>query len=68
MNKIVRKIVLTRDRMLLSTLLKALSRYMNHQEKTKKYINPRSQWSGVNKTEETLMLQVKRALERRLKN
>ncbi len=66
MNKIVKKMVLSRDRMLLSALLKALKRYMNHQEKIKKYINPRSQWSGVNKTEETLMLQVQRALERRL--
>lgn len=62
----MKKIVLARDRMLLSSLLKALNRYMNHQQKIKKYINPKSQWSGVNNTEDTLMLQVKRALERRL--
>ena len=68
MKNISKKIVLARDRMLLSALLKALTRYMEHQKKAKKYVNPRSQWSGVNNTEETLMLQVKRALERRLKN
>jgi hypothetical protein len=66
MKTIVKKIVLTRDRMLLSALLKALTRYMEHNKKAKQYINPKSQWSGVNSTEETLMLQVKRALERRL--
>ena len=68
MKNISKKIVLARDRMLLSALLKALTRYMEHQNNAKKYVNPRSQWSGVNNTEETLMLQVKRALERRLKN
>jgi hypothetical protein len=66
MKTIVKKIVLTKDRMLLSALLKALTRYMEYHKKAKKYINPKSQWSGVNSTEETLMLQVKRALERRL--
>ena len=66
MKNISKKIVLARDRMLLSALLRALTRYMEHNKKAKQYINPRSQWSGVNSTEETLMLQVKRALERRL--
>ncbi len=64
----IKKIVLARNRILLSALLRALIRYMNYQEKTKKYINPKSQWSGINNTEETLMLQFKRVLERRLKN
>ena len=59
------KIVLARNRMLLSSLLKALNRYMNYQKKTKKYSNPRSQWSGVTSNEDNLMLQVQRALERR---
>jgi hypothetical protein len=66
MKNISKKIVLARDRMLLSALLKAMTRYTEHHKKAKKYIEPRSQWSGVNKTEETLMLQVQRALERRL--
>ena len=65
MNKIVKKMVLSRDRMLLSALLKALKRYMNHQEKIKKYINPRSQWSGVQSNDEKIMAQCLRILERR---
>jgi|TARA_R110000744_G_scaffold86873_2_gene169808 hypothetical protein len=66
MKSISKRLILAKDRMLLSALLKAMNRYMNHQHKIKKYINPKSQWSGVNNTEDTLMLQVKRALERRL--
>jgi len=66
MKSISKRWILAKDRMLLSALLKAMNRYMNHQQKIKKYINPKSQWSGVNNTEDTLMLQVKRALERRL--
>tara|TARA_B110000977_G_scaffold26529_1_gene33116 strand:- start:984 stop:1187 length:204 start_codon:yes stop_codon:yes gene_type:complete len=66
MKSISKRLILAKDRMLLSSLLKAMNRYMNHQQKIKKYINPKSQWSGVNNTEDTLMLQVKRALERRL--
>ena len=66
MKSISERLILAKDRMLLSSLLKAMNRYMNHQQKIKKYINPKSQWSGVNNTEDTLMLQVKRALERRL--
>ena len=66
MKSISKRLILAKDRMLLSSLLKAMNRYMNHQQKIKKYIDPKSQWSGVNKTEETLMLQVQRALERRL--
>lgn len=61
----MKKIVLVRDRMLLSSLLKALNRYMNHQQKIKKYIDPRSQWSGVQSNDEKIMAQCLRILERR---
>lgn len=61
----MKKIVLVRDRMLLSSLLKVLNRYMNHQQKIKKYIDPRSQWSGVQSNDEKIMAQCLRILERR---
>lgn len=61
----MKKIVLARDRMLLSSLLKALNRYMNYQQKIKKYIDPRSQWSGVQSNDEKIMAQCLRILERR---